>query len=226
MMRMNFIREEGTRKLIAVVKEDGNNNFDGSTIIIKKWVYGEALKEGVFISCTYGSRDNVFYDCGDMTFLNIKDDECTVLDSVINGMKIEKIFEKKSISIKREKGRGICRVSLAKVRHLAQNKKDIKEDKNYPVSINLVLNDIALGKVANQVKDIEYYDIVNRVGHHKDYTCDNRIARTAIMTTQQHKKHHKKENNSEESHQIICIIDSVAKLKALIEYLRANRWSL
>ena len=223
MKRMDFITDKDTNKLIAVVKDDGINGNDGSTIIIKKWVYGEALKEGVFISCTYGSRDNVFYDCGDMTFLNIKDDECTVLDSVINGMKIEKIFEKKSISIKREKGRGICRVSLAKVRHLAQNKKDIKEDKNYSVSINLVLNDIALGKVAKQVKDIEDYDIVDREGHHEGATWDNRIARTVIMTTQQHKEHHKKENNSEESHQIICIIDSVEKLVALIEYLRANR---
>lgn len=223
MKRMDFITDKDTNKLIAVVKDDGINGNDGSTIIIKKWVYGEALKEGVFISCTYGSRDNVFYDCGDMTFLNIKDDECTVLDSVINGMKIEKIFEKKSISIKREKGRGICRVSLAKVRHLAQNKKDIKEDKNYPVSINLVLNDIALGKVANQVKDINYYDILDREGHHESASWDNKIAHTVSLTTQEHKEHHSKDNNSEESHQIICIIDSVAKLKALIEYLRANR---
>lgn len=223
MKRMDFITDKDTNKLIAVVKDDGINGNDGSTIIIKKWVYGEALKEGVFISCTYGNRDNVFYDCGDMTFLNIKDDECTVLDSVINGMKIEKIFEKKSISIKREKGRGICRVSLAKVRHLAQNKKDIKEDKNYPVSINLVLNDIALGKVANQVKDINYYDILDREGHHEGHCSDNRVSKVVVLTTQQHKEHHSKENNSEESHQIICIIDTVEKLKALIEYLRTNR---
>lgn len=224
MKRMDFITDKDTNKLIAVVKDDGINGNDGSTIIIKKWVYGEALKEGVFTKVsTIRGNNNFLYDCGDMTFLNIKDDECTVLDSVINGMKIEKIFEKKSISIKREKGRGICRVSLAKVRHLAQNKKDIKEDKNYPVSINLVLNDIALGKVPNQVKDIKYYDIVDREAHHESACWDSKIAHTVSLTTQQHKEHHSKENNSEQSHQIICIIDTVEKLKALIEYLRTNR---
>lgn len=224
MKRMDFITDKDTNKLIAVVKDDGINGNDGSTIIIKKWVYGEALKEGVFTKVsTIRGNNNFLYDCGDMTFLNIKDDECTVLDSVINGMKIEKIFEKKSISIKREKGRGICRVSLAKVRHLAQNKKDIVITESHPVSINLVLNDIALNKVCNQVKDIKYYDIVDREGHHEGYVWDNRCHRIAIMTTQQHKEHHSKENNGEESHQIICIIDSVEKLKALIEYLRTNR---
>ena len=226
MKRMDFITDKDTNKLIAVVKDDGINGNDGSTIIIKKWVYGEALKEGVFTKVsTIRGNNNFLYDCGDMTFLNIKDDEVTVLDSVINGMKIEHILAKKSVSINRNNnGRGVCRISLPKVRHIATNEKDIVvSNKSYPVSINLILNDIALNKVCNQVKNIKYYDTVDREGHHESACWDNRVSQTIILTTQQHKEHHSKENNSEESHQIICIIDTVEKLKALIEYLRTNR---
>ena len=223
MNRINFITDKDTNNLIAVVKDNGINSYDGSAIKISHAILQEALKQGVFNKVsTIRGNSNFLYDCGDITFLNIKDDEVVVLDSMINGIKIEKIFEKKSISINRDNnGRGICRVNLPKVRHLAKNEKDIVvSDKNHPVSINLILNDIALNKVCNQVKDIKYYDIVDREGHHEGHAWDNRVSKTIIMSTQQHKEHHSKENNSEESHQVICNIKSVEELKALIEYLR------
>ena len=218
MKRIKFEEVTDGRIRVSEVNDKGLKE-DGSAIKMSYSLLEEALEQGVFKSRTYGKGDTIFYNCEDITLLRVKDNDVIVLDSKINGIEISEILDKKSISINRNQNdRGICRVNLSKVTHYSKNKKEIVESKNYPVSINLVLWDIKLGKTNCKVKDIKRFDIVEREGHHERADWDNRVTNTVVLTTEAHKEHHKVHGKN--SHQTVCKISNVEELKALIEYLR------
>ena len=217
----------GKEELVAVVKKVAGLQEDGSTVNISDLLLNEALKEGLAERRQFGKGYNIaFYKFNDITLIRVNKDKVIVVDSeVVSNEWIGDTLKDKGISVKRKTGvdneRGICRISMAKVKHLTADRKDVKETKNYNVSLSLVLWDLKLGNISgvNLQKD-EVYNIVNMESHHEKAVWDNRIESTVRLTSENHRKYHSV--NGEESHQIACTITSLEELQAFLEYLKNN----
>ena len=217
----------GNEKLEAVVKEIKGLQADGSTVSINDSLLDEALKNSLAERKQFGRGINtIFYKFNDITLVRIQKDKVIVVDSeIFNNEWIGDTLREKGISVKRKTGvnkeRGICRISMAKVKHLTADRKDVKETMNYPVSLSLVLWDIKLGNISGvNLQEDEIYDVVNMESHHEKATWDNRLESTVRLTSKDHKDYHS--INGAESHDIACTITSLEELHALLEYVRNN----
>lgn len=217
----------GKEELVAVVKEVKGLQADGSTVSISDSLLNEALKVGLAERMQFGKGyDTTFYKFNDITLIRVNKDKVIIVDSeVVSNEWIGDTFKNKGISVARVRGkeikRGVCRVSMANVRHLDRRREKEVETKNYNVSLSLVLWDLKLGNISgvNLQKD-EVYNIVNMESHHEKAVWDNRIESTVRLTSENHRKYHSV--NGEESHQIACTITSLEELQAFLEYLKNN----
>ena len=217
----------GNEKLEAVVKKINGINTDGSTIRINDSLLDEALKNSLAERKQFGRGINtIFYKFNDITLVRIQKDKAIVVDSeIFSNEWIADTLKGKGISVKRKTGvnkeRGICRISMAKVKHLTADRKDVKETMNYPVSLSLVLWDLKLGNISSvNLQENEIYDVVNMESHHEKATWDNRLESTVRLTSKDHKDYHSV--NGSESHDMNCTITSLEELQAFLEYVRNN----
>ncbi|MBO5386862.1 MAG: hypothetical protein J6A59_01785 [Lachnospiraceae bacterium] len=225
MKKMVFIREEGTQRLVAEVKEVGAVHEDGCCINIKNSVYKEAMKLGLVDEYVVGGKRTVtqFYRFGEITLLTIECAYTTVFDSYINdGTWIGEVLKNSGIvyhySNGKKEQKHKVRISLPDVMRV--NRDGVTKRGSHGVALNKFLWDIKKGKAGNPT-DLYVYD--GKESHHEKACWDNRIESTLNLSADEHREHHKilKEINPG-SHQAIVNINTIEELEAFLEYLRNN----
>ena len=218
----------GSEKLIASVKEVGALSEDGSSVKINYSLLEKAFEVGLFERKGFArGYSNIFYKCGNITFLRIKDDEVIVMDSFIYCNEwIGDTFRKadKSVCLSRKERSGLSRayskVVMENVKHLNRDGNEVISEK-HKVTLAEILWDIRLGNIKGltAVEGV-VYSIVGMDLHHEKAAWDERLESTMLLTKEEHVTYH--QVNGKGSHQIAVRVNTLDELQAFIEYLRNN----
>lgn len=221
MKKMMFIRDEISKKMVAVVKNVSDKG-DGCCINIKDNVLPEAMKLGFVENYVEGGKRNktCFYRFDKITLVTINDNRATVFDSCIKDDKwIGDELKTSGLHYHYSKGKKeqkhTVRIALTNVEWIDKNGNTKRG--NHSVALNKFLWDIKVGKV-NNTKDLYVYD--GKESHHEKASWDNRIDSTMNISNEQHVQHHKSITSA--SHQMIVNINNIEELQAFLEYVKNN----
>lgn len=219
MKKMVFIREAGTQRLVAEVKEISGLSGDGCSVVIKDKLMIETSKLGITKLADGKRFITSFYKFGDITLIRVADNRYCVFDSDINDVWIGDLLKKYSIqyhySHSKDEQKHTVRISLPDV--IRVNRKKTKVRGNHSIALNKYLWDVELGKAGNPA-DLYIYD--KKESHHEKASWDNRIRNTMNLSRKEHEEHHKV--ISSKSHQTLVDINTLEELEAFLEYLKNN----
>lgn len=222
MKKMIFIREEGTQRLVAEIREMGAISGDGCCISIKSGILNEAMKMGIVNEYMVGGKVNVtqFYRFGEITLITINCANTTVFDSYIDdevwiGEKLKDRGILYHYSAGKKEQKHTVRITLPDVMWISRDGQ--RKRGSHGIALNKFLWDMKLGKAGNPA-DLYVYD--KKESHHEKAAWDNRIKNTMNLSANEHRAHHKVISSM--SHQVMVNINDVEELQAFLEYVRNN----